>query len=248
MTVSVSITPTQSQAQTALGQFLQSVLPSGVDIIAAQPNRVSEPKNTNFVMMSPMSFQRLSTNFDGWVDVVFTGSVAGTVLTVTNVAHGAILPGSLLFGIDVPNNIKILNQVSGPPGGLGVYTLSSGFTLASQLLESGNIAATMASKMIVQLDFHSADYSSAEMAQTVSTLFRDEYGTRFFAGLAPPLDRITPFHADDPRRAPFINAEQQYEWRWVLDAALQVNQTVLVPQQYADEVKVGRVPVDAFYQ
>jgi hypothetical protein len=105
----------------------------------------------------------------------------------------------------------------------------------------------MSSQMVVQLDFHSADYSAAEMAQTVAALFRDEYGTRFFSGLPAPLNQISPFYADDPRKMPFVNGEGLYEWRWVADATLGISQTILVPQQYADQLKVGLIPVDIFY-
>jgi hypothetical protein len=49
-----------------------------------------------------------------------------------------------------------------------------------------------------------------------------------------------------PQR-PFINDQQQYEWRWGLDACLQVNQTVLIPQDYADKVHIGLIPADIFY-
>jgi hypothetical protein len=47
-----------------------------------------------------------------------------------------------------------------------------------------------------------------------------------------------PLYADDPRYMPFVNENQQYEWRWVLEACFQVNQTVVVPKQYADAVDV----------
>jgi hypothetical protein len=46
---------------------------------------------------------------------------------------------------------------------------------------------------------------------------------------------------------PFTNAENQSEWRWVLDAELQVNQVISVPQQYADAVTPTLISVDAVY-
>jgi hypothetical protein len=46
---------------------------------------------------------------------------------------------------------------------------------------------------------------------------------------------------------PFMNAEQQWETRWIVEAALQVNQLVTPPQQYADQVQPTFIPVDCEY-
>ena len=67
----------------------------------------------------------------------------------------------------------------------------------------------------------------------------------FFAALSPPLNGVVPLYADDPRQMPFINAESQYEWRWVLEAKLQVNQAVQIPQQFADSAVVDAISVEA---
>ncbi len=50
---------------------------TGVEVIAAQDNRVSEPKCPDFVTMTPIIFTRLSTNVDTYADVFFTGSISG---------------------------------------------------------------------------------------------------------------------------------------------------------------------------
>lgn len=86
---------------------------------------------------------------------------------------------------------------------------------------------TQAMQADVQLDFHGADQiTPAEMATTVSTLFRSWVATDAFeaSGYA-----MTPLYAGDPVQRPFINAEQQYETRWVVDASLQVNATTARP-------------------
>ena len=87
----------------------------------------------------------------------------------------------------------------------------------------------MSAEATVQLDFHSAGTQASDYAETVSMLLRDEYGVDFFAALAPPLNGVFPLHADDPRHMPFVNDSQQMEWRWILEAHLQVYQVIVVP-------------------
>jgi hypothetical protein len=58
---------------------------------------------------------------------------------------------------------------------------------------------------------------------------------------------VAPLLADDPRQMPFVNDQQQTEFRWVLDVQLQVNQIVAVPQQFADAATVNVVNVEEAY-
>lgn len=238
--------PTQSNILAAMRSFLVAVLPDGVDVVSGQPNRVAEPRGTRFVVMSPPQFVRLSTNVDDSADVKFTGSIAGSVLTVTDVAYGTILRGATVFGVGVAAGTTIREPGGTGTGGVGTYPVSVAQTLASRTLSTGAKTLTQSAEVIVQLDFHSADGTSGDMAQAVSTLLRDEYGTGQFADQSPNYG-VTPLHADDPAQRPFVNENQQVEWRWVLDAHLQANQTVSVPQQYADAVAVDLISVDVEY-
>jgi hypothetical protein len=51
----------------------------------------------------------------------------------------------------------------------------------------------------------------------------------------------------DAHQEPFVNAEAQIETRWVMDLAVQCNQTVTSPQEFATSVSVGVVNVDATF-
>lgn len=97
-------------------------------------------------------------------------------------------------------------------------------------------------KMSVQLDFHGPD--GADNATLFTTLFRDEYAVEAFdaSGL-----EVAPLVVEDPRQMPFINAEQQVEWRWIVNTTIQCNPTVSVDQEFADALVVGLIEVDAFY-
>lgn len=57
----------------------------------------------------------------------FTGTGSGTNVTVTSVT-GLILAGEVLAGTGVPSGTIILGQLSGTPGGAGVYNTSSTIT------------------------------------------------------------------------------------------------------------------------
>lgn len=244
MSVVATITPTQSDVQTALRSFLLDVLPCGVEVISALGNRVPEPRGGSYVVMTPILFRRLATNYDGYDDVRFVGSISGDVMTVTAVDHGTLKAGRVVFGVGVADSMKIMSQTSGSAGGIGTYALSISQTIGPLTLAAGAHLLTQNAEVTIQLDFHSADLSAGDMAQTVSTALRDMTGADFFTALGKP---ISPLLADDPREMPFTNDQQQYEWRWVLDGRLQVNQTLAVAQQFADKVDIGLIEVDSHY-
>lgn len=241
--MTITISPTQDDALEALRSFLVAVLPAGVDAIVAQQNRVPEPREGNFVVMTPLRFARLRTNVDGSADVKYTGSIAGTTMTVTVIDFGEVLVGATVFGTGIAADTVVEAQLTGAPGGAGTYAVSPSQTLPSRTLSSGAKTAEQGAQLTVQLDFHSDDQTAAgDMAQTVATLFRDPYATGFFSAIGPSIQAL---YADDPRQAPFINDQAAFEWRWILEAHLQVNQVVTVPQQYFDVATVDPVSVDA---
>jgi hypothetical protein len=86
--------------------------------------------------------------------------------------------------------------------------------------------------------------NAANNAQIVQTVFRDEYA---FAFIQDIYLTISPLYADDPKQIPAIYGEAQYEERWVIQAALQADQTVSLPQQYADIVTVIPESVDVVF-
>lgn len=60
-----------------------------------------------------------------------TGSIAGDVLTVTAVGTGPLVAGAVIAGSGVTSGTKILDQVSGTTGGVGVYRVDTIQTVAS---------------------------------------------------------------------------------------------------------------------
>lgn len=94
-------------------------------------------------------------------------------------------------------------------------------------------------QLTVQIDIHGP--SSADNAQIISTVLRDEYATKAFEATGVEVQTL---YAEDPRQMPFLNGEQQIEWRWTVDAVLQVNPVVRTPQDFADVVEATLIEVD----
>lgn len=82
--------------------------------------------------------------------------------------------------------------------------------------------------------------TSSDWAATLSTLLRDEYG-------CANLQNCQPLYADEAKMLPLIDAEKQYEERWMLQAAFQYNPVVTIPQQFADVVTVPLIDVEVAY-
>lgn len=240
--MTIAVAPTQSSVLKVLRAFLLNVLPSKVEVILAQVNRVPEPKAKDFVLMTPIRRQRLGTNLDGDNDCLFVGSIAGNVLTVSSVLIGILALGATIFGTGIAASTTITSFTSGT-GGPGTYKVSPSQALGSANLSCGSIDVVQETEIVVQLDVHGP--SGADNAQIISTLLRDASAVDFMTALNAA---VTPLYADDPRQMPFLNAEQQYEDRWVVEAHLQANETVTgTPQQYGDAVSVTVIDVDVAY-
>lgn len=230
--------PTQDDIQTALRSFLISILPNGTDVVEAQDNRVPEPADEDFVVMTLLRRERIETNRDSDADAIFTGAIAAAVLTISAVNYGSIGVGSIIFGVGVAAGTKITALGTGT-GGIGTYSVTPSQTVGSRPIAAGAQAFLQPVKCVMQLDIHGP--TSADNAQVISTLMRDAYGVTAFAALNP---NVIPLLADDPRQMPFLNAAQQYENRWVVEAWLQANVTLTAPLQYADVLAVDVVSVE----
>lgn len=87
-------------------------------------------------------------------------------------------------------------------------------------------------QITVQLDIHGPN--SADNTQIITTLFRSDVATSAFDAQALGVQTL---YAAEPRQSPFINGEQQIEYRWTVDLVLQVNPVVTSPQQFAGTLK-----------
>lgn len=235
--MSITVTPSQYAVYEALRSFLLAILPDGTEVIIGQNNRTPEPACPNFVVMNALRRERIETNIDTYQDCTFIGSIVGNILT-----PGAFSPGSLplvagqpVWGTGVAPNTIITGTVG------GIYTVNISQNCNGSMAAGGN-TYQLNSIMTFQIDVHSADQmTSTDMAAAIQTMIRDDYAVQFFNSIGP---YIWPIHGDDPRQAPFINAEQQYETRWIVEIQLQVNQVSTgVGQQFFTHVEVDLIEV-----
>jgi len=94
-------------------------------------------------------------------------------------------------------------------------------------------------EVTIQLDVHGM--LSADNIQMISTLMRDEYATTAFRNTGYD---VQPLYTSEPHEAPFDNAEQQTEWRWILDVCLQCNPVITTSQDFFDQVVIKLINVD----
>lgn len=202
-------------------------------MIQGQDNNVPEPQHVDFVVMTTIRRERIETNVDTHNDCSFMASISGTVMTVASSILGLISVPNILFGTNVTIGTTVQSQTSGAPGGPGVYTIFPSQNVASEKMACGTQNDLQPTRITVQLDVHGPN--SADNSQTISTLFRDDFATLFF--FKSGVD-VRPLYADDPKQVPFLNAEQQYETRYIVEAVLQANQVIAPPQDYADQLLV----------
>lgn len=239
------VTPSNDAVQTLLVNFLTQLFPTGVEIVEGLDNLVPEPVSDNFILLTPRSLGRLAFNIDSFVDVAFTGSISGQVLTVATVSIGTLAPPATLFGTGVAPRTQVMQQLTGSAGGSGTYAVNVAQELPSQQLAAGTKQMLEKTEVVYQLDVHAASNGTgADMAQIITVAFRDAYAYDFFD---PQVSGVAPLWASDPRLTPFRNDQNQTEWRWVVDVHMQVNAAIVVGQQFAQAIVVGLIDVDAAY-
>jgi hypothetical protein len=91
---------------------------SKVTTFAQAASRVTAALNKNLPIAANVTGSSIAP-----VTVSFTGSSDANVLTVNEVSSGNIQVGSIISGHGVPPGAQISAQLSGTPGGMGVYSL-----------------------------------------------------------------------------------------------------------------------------
>lgn len=237
-----TVTPTQSTINARLRSVLIGFLPAGVAVILGQVNRIAEPTGPDFVVFWPTLRRRLATNVDQVVDALFVGAISGAVLTITSMTAGQVIPGMPIYAAAGMAAGTTITAFGTGTGGSGTYTVTPSQTFGLGVISGGSQDVLQAAEVTIQIDVHGP--SSAENAAAITTLLRDGYAVDAFLALG---DDVQTLHADDPKQIPFINGENQYEMRWVIEAKLQANLALSVPQQFAGKLAVNVIEVEAAY-
>jgi hypothetical protein len=240
--MTISVVPNDFNTLASLRTFLLSILPTGVEVVKGQINRVPPPEGNDYVVMTPIRRERLETNIDSFVDTRMVGSITGDTLVVTEMDYGLLKLGSVILGVNVQPGTNITSVFPGS-GGTGTYTISPIQTISSRVLAAGVLNALQPTMMTIQVDVHGPN--SGDNVQRISTMLRDDYAYLNFTRGTPG---IVPLYAEDPKQVPFVNDSNQYEYRWVVEACLQVNATVEdIPQEFFEQIVVGLINVDTKY-
>jgi len=256
----ITLSLTEVATFTAFKAVMSSMLPS-LQVVLGQVNKVPQVRSEDFAIYWPTRRERLSTNVDESADALFVGTIVQDVMTVSSVLYGKPVLQGPVYGYDVLPNTTIIALIAVNPDGTGTYRISpsqtptvdsgaigffqigsSQIAVGEEGLAGGVTKVTQNTKLMIQLDVHGP--MSADNAQIISTLLRDEYGVSLFD---PDNSGVCPLFADDPKQMPYSNEQQQVENRWVIEVALQVNPTVVIPQQYADVLSIIPLSVDATF-
>jgi len=232
----ITVSTTEANIFQALGQFLQSVLPSGFEVMRGQLNRVAEPAVADYAVMWPIMRERLELNVDSYADVAFVGSINLTTLTVTQVLESKPAVGQVLTASGIVTGTTITAPLVVNSDGTGTYTVSPSQSMVSETIQAGSKNLMQPMKITMQCDVHGPN--SADNAQIITTVFRDENAVTTFdaSGFG-----VEPLYCDDPHQSPFENGEQQIEERWIITMAMQANPTIALPQQFAGALKLNPV-------
>ena len=240
--MSGSLSLTETQVFTALRSVLLTMplttaAGTAMPIVRGLVNRVPEPAGTDFIVMWPISRDRLSMNVDTLADNTITGSITSNVLTVTAVGSSVVAVGFPLYGATIATGCTILSQLTGTPGGIGTYSVSTTPDVSSEPLYCGTKAVLVPTEVTIQLDVHSPPSGRAgDNAHVIEALMRDQFAVDAF--LNQGVDVMT-LYTSEPRQLQFDNAEDQTEERWSIDCCLQANPIVTITQQFADELAVS---------
>lgn len=160
---------------------------------------------------------------------------------------------TFLLGI-LPGGVEVVqaqqNNVGEPVGpdfvtvnSIGTHRLSTNVdTYTDPGTNPGAKNSEVSMQFRVQLDVHGPN--AADNAATIVALFRDEYACVQFATVNPD---IQPLFCEDPRQMPFINGENQYEQRWMIEAFIEYDPVIQTPQDFASQVEVNVVSTDVAF-
>jgi hypothetical protein len=227
---------------------LAMMMSGGLEVLRGQANRVPEPLEEDFCVITPMRQARLAWNETAVGDDVFQGSINGNILTVLSMTRAAVplVSGLLLRDVNgiLPPGTVLGPQLTGtPPGGVGTYIVGPDQTMDPMQMLAGVREDLVPTKLTVQVDVHGP--ASGDNTKIIEGLLYSEYG--FDAITAATAFGVAPLSISDPIQAPFINQEQQYEYRWTMDVDLQIDPVITTPQDFADRIAPTIVPVDIFY-
>lgn len=174
-------------------------------------------------------------------------------LSVTPLQTSTLTALRAFLMVIVPTNTQVIkgqvNRTAPPKGDYVVMTPIHRVRMATNTTEwdmqnsnptTQNIYTPV--QLTVQIDVHGDD--AADTAGIISGLIRDTYCVQFMEDNDYALH---PVDADDASQMPFINAQNQYEDRWVLRATLQTVSLIVTPAIFAESIAISVNRSDGLY-
>lgn len=178
--------------------------------------------------------------------VAANGTRAGITVDVTEDMICEVVRGYIK---SIAGELRVIrtpvNKASMPDGPFVTFTPGVRRPLSTNVSQYDGMNARSVNRpeqMTFQIDCYGE--GSSDLAETLNTLFRDQYAVGLFA--QSPFG-IAPLYANDIMQAPFVNDADQYEERYLFEIVLQVNSVIALPQQYCKMLSIDLISVDAFF-
>jgi hypothetical protein len=168
-------------------------------------------------------------------------------LTIDDVykKYGDMLTGILPAGVKIIQGWPDRTAMPAPVPGFAVMSINLLTQLRTPVetwdrnsLNPNALSLEQGTKVRIQTDFYGA--LAGNWAIILATIMRNEYACTALAPMAP-------LYCAEPKQAPLITAEAQYESRWIVDAHLQYNPVVTASMQFADDLAATLINVDERY-
>jgi len=96
-------------------------------------------------------------------------------------------------------------------------------------------------QITVQLDVHGP--LSADLTASIVATLNSSWAAEAFAAQDPEV--LAPLYTDDAQFLPFVNGEQQTEWRYVIGSHFEAKPVLSTPAQFADTLAVTITQADS---
>ena len=147
----------------------------------------------------------------------------------------------ILSAVDCEVVRSQVNRVAMPKGDFIALTPVASAALSTNTDSTSTAAKTILRPVQVNVQVDCYGLRAADRAQTIATLFRDDYACQSFK--TSGFD-IQPLYAEDAHQMPLISGEEQYVERWTFELAMQANPVLTVTQQSAITLDIGLQNVD----
>lgn len=175
----------------------------------------------------------------------FTGSITGKVLTVTDVASGAVAIGQVLSGTGIDDSALIIIGLGSGIGDVGTYFLNQGFSLSSQTINGipgEQIMTTQQYETTFQIMALSTQYPETPNAYTASDIVNAVAYCLQCDSAIETLENqgVGVLRVTDVRNPPFIDDRDRYEFGPSFDFTLTHKQIITntIPVLETEEIAI----------